>query len=96
MTERITVCVTLESAHLFNTIQHINWEDDFFYYFLLFLTGWSRNEMSPCSIRGSYMEVVKLIPASTRASPVAGYLNKSDRTNNHLTAASFYYMHNKH
>ena len=31
-----------------------------------------------------------------RASPDAGYLNKSDRPNNHLKAASFYYMHNKH
>ena len=84
MTEWIIVCVTFESAHLFNMIQHVNWEGDFFYYcFLLFLTGRSRNEMGPCSIRGSYMDVVKLISALTRASPVAGYLNKSDRPNNH-------------
>ena len=39
--------------------------------------------MSPSSVRGSHMDEVKLSPALTRASPVAGYLNKSDRPNNH-------------
>ena len=49
MTEWITVCVTFESARLFNMIQYVNWEGEFFfyYYFLLFLTGRSRIEMSP-------------------------------------------------
>ena len=37
--------------------------------------------MSPCSIRGSYTDVVKQSPALTTASPVAGYLNSlTDQT----------------
>ena len=68
-------CVTFESAHLFNTT--CNWEGVFclafficlfFFFFFFFLTGRSRNEMSPLSIGESYMDVVKLIPALTRAS----------------------------
>ena len=53
------------------------------FFFLLFLTGRSRNEISPCSSRKSYMDMLKLNPALTRVSPVSGYLNKSDRPNNH-------------
>ena len=70
--------ITFESAHLFNVTQHVTGTAFFFFFFL---TGRSRNEISPCSSRESYIDVVKLIPGLTRVSPVADYLNKFDRPN---------------
>ena len=57
----------IQSLTLDASLYDVNWEGDFFSFVL---TGRSRNEMSPCSIRGSYMDVVKLIPALTKATPV--------------------------